>query len=70
MQRKNIIISDMNETNIKNLKKLIKIEYGKTVSETQLINVAITQFFTKKQNFNNELDYMDLLEVIRCYNLI
>lgn len=70
MQRKNIIISDMNETNIKNLKKLIKIEYGKTVSETQLINVAITQFFTKKQNFNNELDYMDLLEVVRCYNLI
>lgn len=60
----------MNETNIKNLKKLIKIEYGKTVSETQLINVAITQFFTKKQNFNNELDYMDLLEVVRCYNLI
>lgn len=69
MIRKNFNISEQNEEKIRNLQKVTQIEKGKPVSQSQIINTALTYFFTAKQDFE-ETNYTQLVEVLRCYNII
>lgn len=69
MIRKNFNISEQNEEKIRNLQKVTQIEKGKQVSQSQIINTALTYFFTAKQDFK-EINYSQLVEVLRCYNII
>lgn len=69
MIRKNFNISEQNEEKIRNLQKVTQIEKGKQVSQSQIINTALTYFFTPKQDFE-EINYSQLVEVLRCYNII
>lgn len=69
MKKKTFIISNNNETNLRNLKKITKIEKGKAVSEAKIINVALTQFFRNNPTPANP-EYNKQIEVLECYNLI
>lgn len=69
MIRKNFNISEQNEEKIRNLQKVTQIEKGKQVSQSKIINTALTYFFTAKQDFK-EINYSQLVEVLRWYNII
>lgn len=60
-------LSTQNRENIKKLKKVTRIETGTPTSEAKIINTAIAEFFRQGQDNSN---FNEQLEVLKCYNLI
>lgn len=63
-------LSTQNRENIKKLKKVTRIEKGNPITESKIINTAISEFFKNNTVEQDKQDYTQQLEVLKCYNLI
>lgn len=58
---------DSNHEKIQNIQKLIKQD-GNQISITDLINIALREFFINSNNANNDLSNEEnIKEVLKCY---
>ena len=65
---KHFKISENNERDVKNLKKITQILSGTPISEATIINLALSEFF-KNQSSKVESDYQYQLDLLKEYNL-
>lgn len=64
---KHFKISENNERDVKNLKKITQIISGTPISEATIINLALSEFF-KNQKPMTESDYQYQLDLLKEYN--
>lgn len=71
-KKTSINIKDSNSELIQNLQRCCIFESGKKVSTSSIIDVAVSEFFNKYGNLQNEeeVNYLKLVEVLKCYNLM
>jgi citrate lyase gamma subunit len=67
--KKTFLIQPSNQELIEELQNEVEQQEGKKITRTAIINVAIAELFNKKQNINT-VDYLELKEVLQCYNIL
>ncbi len=67
--KKTFLIQPSNQELIQELQQEVEQHEGKKITRTAIINVAIAELFNKKQNINT-VDYLELKEVLQCYNIL
>lgn len=67
--KKTLNIRKSNLELIRNLQKVIDLEERKTVSMTDIVNVAIAELFNKK-DYMEDVDYITVTKVLKCYNIL
>lgn len=67
--KKTVRIAKSNLDLIQNLQKAVQLEERKKVTRTDIINVAISELFNKKDDMD-DVDYTGIIKVLRCYNIL
>lgn len=67
--KKTVRIAKSNLDLIQNLQKAVRLEERKKVTRTDIINVAISELFNKKDDID-DVDYVGIIKVLRCYNIL
>ena len=67
--KKTFLIQPSNQELIQELQQEVEQQEGKKITRTAIINVAIAELFNKKLN-TNTVDYLELKEVLQCYNIL
>ena len=67
--KKTFLIQPSNQELIEKLQNEVEQQEGKKITRTAIINVAIAELFNKKLN-TNTVDYLELKEVLQCYNIL
>ena len=67
--KKTVRIAKSNLDLIQNLQKAVHLEERKKVTRTDIINVAISELFNKKDDMD-DVDYVGIIKVLRCYNIL
>ena len=67
--KKTFLIQPSNQELIQELQQEVEQQEGKKITRTAIINVAIAELFNKKLK-TNTVDYLELKEVLQCYNIL
>lgn len=67
--KKTFLLQPSNQELIEELQQEVEQQEGKKITRTAIINVAIAELFNKKMN-TNTVDYLELKEVLQCYNIL
>lgn len=67
--KKTFLIQPSNQELIEKLQNEVEQHEGKKITRTAIINVAIAELFNKKLK-TNTVDYLELKEVLQCYNIL
>lgn len=67
--KKTFLLQPSNQELIEELQNEVEQHEGKKITRTAIINVAIAELFNKKLN-PNTVDYLELKEVLQCYNIL
>lgn len=67
--KKTFLIQPSNQELIEELQHEVEQQEGKKITRTAIINVAIAELFNKKLK-TNTVDYLELKEVLQCYNIL
>jgi hypothetical protein len=61
---------DSNHEQLTRIKEVVK-STGNSVTTTDIINIALKEFFTNAQTINNDMTSEEnIAEVLRCYTII
>lgn len=67
--KKTFLLQPSNQELIEELQQEVEQQEGKKITRTAIINVAIAELFNKKLK-TNTVDYLELKEVLQCYNIL